>query len=433
MIKSYHVFVLFQLSSFLFIASSFAEVDYKSRRIFSGGCNTTYMQKTFVKGWKSYISLHNSDISDVVESSMDDYNFTFSIYDLMSDSMEPVYFYEGENLFYTENYKEYFVVEPSSSFKNYILEFVSPYQCMQVFYSIYYENDKSPICNFHSKRKPIENEEYQADGIFTLNCFDDNEVYVLPFSDEYNVTWYKDCSEIGENEKVYGLSESKISGKRLDLNLKDNSKDGVYFCKLSRNNVSMVTRILNITYVPNLFSVETTNEFIHEPRSCAYTKQVKATNDKSIVLNYSFNVSDIAFDVFWAKKDDTSYSDNVLCHNERDLLFEDWYREYLQDNYPGNNYPQNFPSNLKDYFSKEFKDYLAEKHKDDKYYINYKNYKCTLERVKNKESNSIQLTSTFLIKNVTDESYGDYYIEVLNAKGYDLGPGALCSVTIVRD
>ena len=43
----------------------------------------------------------------------------------MSDSMEPVYFYEGENLFYTENYKEYFVVEPSSSFKNYILEFVS--------------------------------------------------------------------------------------------------------------------------------------------------------------------------------------------------------------------------------------------------------------------------------------------------------------------
>ena len=48
---------------------------------------------------------------------------------------------------------------------------VSPYQCMQVFYSIYYENDKSPICNFHSKRKPIENEEYQVDGIFTLNCF----------------------------------------------------------------------------------------------------------------------------------------------------------------------------------------------------------------------------------------------------------------------
>ena len=51
-------------------------VDYKSRKTFNGGCNTTYMQKTFVKGWKSYISLHNSDISDVVESSMDDYNFT---------------------------------------------------------------------------------------------------------------------------------------------------------------------------------------------------------------------------------------------------------------------------------------------------------------------------------------------------------------------
>ena len=34
------------------------------------------MQKTYVKGWKSYISLHSSDINEVVDSSMDDYNFT---------------------------------------------------------------------------------------------------------------------------------------------------------------------------------------------------------------------------------------------------------------------------------------------------------------------------------------------------------------------
>ena len=64
------------LSFILKLIYEFFLVDYKSRRTFNGGCNTTYMQKTFVKGWKSYISLHNSDISDVVESSMDDYNFT---------------------------------------------------------------------------------------------------------------------------------------------------------------------------------------------------------------------------------------------------------------------------------------------------------------------------------------------------------------------
>ena len=52
---------------------------------------------------------------------------------------------------------------------------------MQVFYSISYENDKNPICNFHSKRKPIENEEYQVDGIFTLNCFG-------KFKNKYNST-----------------------------------------------------------------------------------------------------------------------------------------------------------------------------------------------------------------------------------------------------
>ena len=44
------------------------------------------------------------------------------------------------------------------------------------------------------------------------------------------------------------------------------------------------------------------------------------------------------------------------------------------------------------------------------------------------------LEATLLLnRNVTDESYGDYYIEVLNAKDYSLAPGALCSVTIVRD
>ena len=34
---------------------------------------------------------------------------------------------------------------------------------------------------------------------------------------------------------------------------------------------------------------------------------------------------------------------------------------------------------------------------------------------------------------MTDESYGDYYIEVLNAKDYSLGAGAICYVTIVPD
>lgn len=43
----------------------------------------------------------------------------------MSNSTEPEYFYEGENLYYTENYEEYFVVEPSSSVRNYLLELVS--------------------------------------------------------------------------------------------------------------------------------------------------------------------------------------------------------------------------------------------------------------------------------------------------------------------
>ena len=52
---------------------------------------------------------------------------------------------------------------------------------MQVFYSISYENDKNPICNFHSKRKPIEYEEYQVDGVFTLNCFG-------KFKNKYNST-----------------------------------------------------------------------------------------------------------------------------------------------------------------------------------------------------------------------------------------------------
>ena len=46
---------------------------------------------------------------------------------------------------------------------------------MEILYSIFYENDNSPLCDFHSKRKPIENEQYQVDGIFTLNCFGEHK------------------------------------------------------------------------------------------------------------------------------------------------------------------------------------------------------------------------------------------------------------------
>jgi len=344
----------------------------------NGACKTAEIKKTYNKGWQTYISMGNDDIRDKISDyfNWDNDKMNATIFETTGNQKKLVY--KSPEIDVDEYDDHYYIVEPSQTTKHFLIEFTFMEGCLNMNYTIYYEDENNNICNAHSNYT-AKKMDYKHHDAFHMYCLDEYQFLFYSPIDDYEVTWYKGCTEVREEEGGTNFENMVINGNVLEVDFKDHSLDGVYFCTLTRNNVSMVTRYMEVTYIPP----KPKPTVFNPTSSCTSANQtIEAELSKPIAMQKRFNVSETMHVVSWYKMNGTeSY---LIC-----AYFEG---------------PKHTYNPYEDYFS------------------------CSVERVLHKETKRIELTATLQLNNVEEDDYADYKIRM--ALDHWTGKSIYCYVTL---